>query len=280
MGEQVVGHYLASTAGWQPALQQSTELFRTLVADDVAAFEAALGSADPDRWHTVLWWSGSDSKEPGASPRVEAKSRVLAMLAIQHNALRVLALLLSKGANPRVRTKDGDGLSCYEVSGRRGVCVACTGLPGQHVHAGWHAPCMAACSRCSAFARHQKLPRRLDAPLCSACLPHAHLLTQPIHPRPPRAARSSSTANMPTQPPYAPCWTRLRATGASRAAAAVVIDAIAAPSSTLRPPAGARQQDTGRLQTWTRRQPARCALLATARRPLVLFAAGAGGWAG
>jgi hypothetical protein len=102
------------------------------VGDDVSGFEGALGAGDPDQWHTVLWWSGGGggdgdaasgaSDAAAASPKVEAKSRTLAMLAIQHNALRVLALLLSKGANPRQRTKDGGGLSCYEVRrARRGA---------------------------------------------------------------------------------------------------------------------------------------------------------------
>jgi hypothetical protein len=69
-----------------------------------------------------LHWSGNaegGGEDGGASsPKVEAKSRTLAMLAIQHNALRVLAALLAKGADPQLRTTDGGGQNCYEVRAR------------------------------------------------------------------------------------------------------------------------------------------------------------------
>lgn len=121
----VLGIYLAhtSTQGSQlsPALQQSTELFKALVSDDLNAFESALGSASTNTWHTVLYVSGAD--EEGAAPKVEAKSRTLSMLAIQHNALRVLAFLLSKGADPGLLS--ADGLSAYQVCklGEAGLCT-------------------------------------------------------------------------------------------------------------------------------------------------------------
>lgn len=119
MGEQtVIGHYVAGQDGsWQPALQQSSDLFKALVADDLNSFEQQLSSVDnSSSFHTVLYWSGSADSNDAASPKVEAKSRTLAMLATHHSAVRVLSYLLSKGCDPKLSCSK-DGLSCYEVRG-------------------------------------------------------------------------------------------------------------------------------------------------------------------
>jgi len=124
MGEQVVGHYVSGSEGWQPALQQSTDLFKALVSDDLNKFEEQVTTVCPgsSTWHTVLYWSSTSAdSSDAASPKVEAKSRTLAMLAAQHNAVRVLSYLLSRGqgeaSNPKLLSKDG--LNCYSVRGPR-----------------------------------------------------------------------------------------------------------------------------------------------------------------
>jgi len=77
MGEQVVGHYVSGSEGWQPALQQSTDLFKALVADDLNKFEEQVATVCPgSTWHTVLYWSSTSAdSSDAASPKVEAKSR-------------------------------------------------------------------------------------------------------------------------------------------------------------------------------------------------------------
>jgi hypothetical protein len=124
MGEQVIGHYVPAEGGegWQAALAQSTELFRSLVADDLAAFERHLAALDPSEhsssssssWHTVLFWSAANPEQQNEA-KVEAKSRTLAMLATQHGSLRVLSYLLSKGSCPTEKAPK-DGADCYAVS--------------------------------------------------------------------------------------------------------------------------------------------------------------------
>lgn len=102
-GSVCIGHYVSAADGWAPALEQSTDLFRAVVADDISRFEAHADGLTAA--HKVLYWSHNK--------KVEVKSRTLAMLATQHGALRVLAALLAKGANPKLASDDG--LSCYEV---------------------------------------------------------------------------------------------------------------------------------------------------------------------
>lgn len=127
MGEQVIGHYVPAgqetgSSGWQAALAQSTDLFRALVSDDLTTFEKHLGSLGPSAhssWHTVLFWSASPhaAEENEAAGKVEAvaRSRTLAMLATQHGSVRVLSYLLSSGADPTTKAKDG--ADCYTVGG-------------------------------------------------------------------------------------------------------------------------------------------------------------------
>lgn len=129
MGEQVIGHYVPAgqetgSSGWQAALAQSTDLFRALVSDDLTTFEKHLGSLGPSAhssWHTVLFWSAAPhaAEENEAAGKVEAvaRSRTLAMLATQHGSVRVLSYLLSSGADPTTKAKDG--ADCYTV--REGV---------------------------------------------------------------------------------------------------------------------------------------------------------------
>lgn len=111
--ETVLGHYVANATGqWAPALQQSTELFKAIVNDDINSFEEeykALGSGSLGAF-TILYWS--EGKADQASPQVQAKARNLLSLAVFHGALRVISFLLSKGANPRTGQ---DGQSAYEV---------------------------------------------------------------------------------------------------------------------------------------------------------------------
>jgi hypothetical protein len=120
MGEQVIGHYVpAEGEGWQAALAQSTELFRSLVADDLAAFKRHLAASDPSEhssssWHTVLFWSAANPEQQNEA-KVEAKSRTLAMLATQHGSVRVLSYLLSEGSCPTEKAPK-DGADCYAVS--------------------------------------------------------------------------------------------------------------------------------------------------------------------
>lgn len=125
MGEQVIGHYVPAeqgSSGWQAALAQSTDLFRALVSDDLTTFEkhlASLGPSAHSSWHTVLFWSAPPhaAEENEAAGKVEAvaRSRTLAMLATQHGSMRVLSYLLSSGADPTTKAKDG--ADCYTVSG-------------------------------------------------------------------------------------------------------------------------------------------------------------------
>lgn len=111
----VLGHYVFADGTWSPALQQSTELFKAVVADDISSFEREIDAFEAAhlRWWSVLYWSDS-SKE--AAPRVEAKTRSLAMIATQHGSLRVLSFLLSKGCNPTECCPGAQaGNGCYEV---------------------------------------------------------------------------------------------------------------------------------------------------------------------
>jgi hypothetical protein len=136
MAEQVIGHYVPAgqeegSSGWRAALAQSTDLFRALVSDDLTAFEKHLGSLGPSAhssWHTVLFWSApphtaAAAGEDEAPSKVEAvaRSRTLAMLATQHGSVRVLSYLLSSGADPTTKAKDG--ADCYTVR-LRGVAPA------------------------------------------------------------------------------------------------------------------------------------------------------------
>eukprot|EP00878_Enallax_costatus_P006908 GHUV01007238.1.p1 GENE.GHUV01007238.1~~GHUV01007238.1.p1 ORF type:complete len:126 (-),score=11.59 GHUV01007238.1:615-992(-) len=118
--ETVLGHYVADATGqWVPALQQSTELFKAIVNDDINPFESefdALGSGSLGAF-TILYWSEGKGGEQ-ATPQVQAKARSLLALAVHHGSLRVLSYLLSKGANPRAGQ---DGQSAYEVCERYGI---------------------------------------------------------------------------------------------------------------------------------------------------------------
>jgi hypothetical protein len=116
--QEVIGHYVPGQGGadFAPALHQSSELFRSLVADDLTSFEkhvGSLGSFNSGSWHTVLYWSAAADGQ-GSEPKVEAKSRTLAMLATQHGSVRVLSYLLSRGSCPTDKAKDG--ADCYLVS--------------------------------------------------------------------------------------------------------------------------------------------------------------------
>lgn len=114
-GEQVIGHYVVGQQGegWQAALAQSTDLFKALVADDLTAFEKQLASLGPgahSSWHTVLCWS---APSPEQQNETKAQSRTLAQLATQHGSVRVLSYLLSSGADPAQKARDG--ADCYTV---------------------------------------------------------------------------------------------------------------------------------------------------------------------
>lgn len=116
--QEVIGHYVPGQGGadFTPALSQSSELFRSLVADDLTSFEkhvGSLGSFNSGSWHTVLYWSAAADGQ-GSEPKVEAKFRTLAMLATQHGSVRVLSYLLSRGSCPTDKAKDG--ADCYLVS--------------------------------------------------------------------------------------------------------------------------------------------------------------------
>lgn len=112
--DTVLGHYVADASGqWVPALQQSTELFKAVVNDDISKFEReldALGSGLLGAF-TILYWSEGKGGEQ-ATPQVQAKARTLLALAVYHGSLRVLSHLLSKGANPKAGQ---DGQNAYEV---------------------------------------------------------------------------------------------------------------------------------------------------------------------
>eukprot|EP00882_Tetradesmus_deserticola_P014591 GHRQ01015521.1.p2 GENE.GHRQ01015521.1~~GHRQ01015521.1.p2 ORF type:complete len:150 (-),score=12.21 GHRQ01015521.1:867-1316(-) len=108
---EVIGHYVQQQgeggSQWVPALDQSTELFKAILGDDISRVEQLCTGQGGSSTHVCLFWG--ESKEQAGAPRVEAKNRSLAAIATQHGALRVLSYLLSKGVNPR-----SEGL--YEVS--------------------------------------------------------------------------------------------------------------------------------------------------------------------
>jgi hypothetical protein len=111
---EVIGHYVQQQgeggSQWVPALDQSTELFKAVIGDDISRVEQLYTGHGGSSTHVCLFWG--ESKEQAGAPRVEAKNRSLAAIATQHGALRVLSYLLSKGVNPR-----SEGL--YEVSIRQ-----------------------------------------------------------------------------------------------------------------------------------------------------------------
>jgi hypothetical protein len=108
---EVIGHYVQQQgeggSQWVPALDQSTELFKAVIGDDISRVEQLYTGHGGSSTHVCLFWG--ESKEQAGAPRVEAKNRSLAAIATQHGSLRVLSYLLSKGVNPR-----SEGL--YEVS--------------------------------------------------------------------------------------------------------------------------------------------------------------------
>ncbi|WIA40824.1 hypothetical protein OEZ86_004501 [Tetradesmus obliquus] len=99
---EVIGHYVQQQGEggyqWVPALDQSTELFKAVIGDDISRVEQLYTGLGGSSTHVCLFWG--ESKEQTGAPRVEAKSRTLAAIATQHGALRVLSYLLSKGVNP------------------------------------------------------------------------------------------------------------------------------------------------------------------------------------
>lgn len=141
MDGTVLGHYVPDARdGWVPTLANSTDLFKSLVADDLTAFERQAAELDASEgssgstssWHTLLYWSGgglqqaappplvadgSSSTSDAVASKVQAKQRTLLMLATQHGSVRVLAYLLSKGQGCPTDKAPGDGVDCYQVSG-------------------------------------------------------------------------------------------------------------------------------------------------------------------
>jgi hypothetical protein len=120
----VFGHYISKDGALQPVLQESSELFAAIVGDAIARVEDEFEPGPYNRLNQLMpvlyWGSNTEPKadttpnEASASTSVAVKSRTLVMLASFHGSLRVLSYLLSKGADPTV--KSPDGLTAYDVS--------------------------------------------------------------------------------------------------------------------------------------------------------------------
>jgi hypothetical protein len=120
----VFGHYISKDGALQPVLQESSELFAAIVGDSIAKVEEEFEPGPYSRLNQLMpvlyWGSNTEPKadttpnEASASTSVAVKSRTLVMLASFHGSLRVLSYLLSKGADPTI--KSPDGLTAYDVS--------------------------------------------------------------------------------------------------------------------------------------------------------------------
>jgi hypothetical protein len=121
---EVLGHYLLERGILTPLLSESSQLFVSVVTDQLQAVEAALESngAAANQPFLVLQWSPETkaavetaATSTGSVPKtsVTVKQRTLLMVAAHAGALRAVAALLNRGADPS--RKGPDGMTAYEV---------------------------------------------------------------------------------------------------------------------------------------------------------------------
>lgn len=129
--DAVLGHYTLQGSAWQPALQESSTLFKAIVSDTAGPIEQLI-EKEPTKlnvFRLVLYWdssalaTGEENKAEEPNTAVNVKHRTLLMLAAFHGSLRVLSCLLSQGADPKVATPDG--LTVYDVSVHIVLCWPC-----------------------------------------------------------------------------------------------------------------------------------------------------------
>eukprot|EP00798_Chlamydomonas_sp_ICE-L_P011399 gene11399-12100_t len=100
---KVAGHYYRVTQGWRALFNEPdsfSPFFRAIVDDKVHFIEQEIGNKPEllNQAITVLFWGENDG-EASISTSCSVKSRTPLMVAAYHGALRVLSLLLSKGAD-------------------------------------------------------------------------------------------------------------------------------------------------------------------------------------
>lgn len=113
--DQVLGHSILQGTAWLSDLQESSSLLKAIVSDASAPIETLIQGKDSsgsflNAFRLLLYWDsgpgdGKNQQEP--NPAVNFKHRTLLMLAAFFGSVRVLALLLSLGADPNIQAPDG-----------------------------------------------------------------------------------------------------------------------------------------------------------------------------
>ncbi len=119
----VFGHLVFRDNRYEPILQDSTELFQAIAADDEAKFASILRQRPElrDTLLTILYWGGGDAStgegSGGGKPSssVTARHRTPLMLAADFCSLNVAAFLIGRGADVRIKSPE-DGLTAAQVA--------------------------------------------------------------------------------------------------------------------------------------------------------------------